>query len=259
MNDKLNNKELAEYIFNFNSKNKISSAPETTVIAYVMSYFKPLSFKRIAGTNVIINGTHGNYIVNFQLQEKIYNSLSKRTLSSDLTLKLCDSTTTDIIAKIGIEYDGHSEHVTSYGIVEDKRKDLTVLKQTGMVRLRIQLEMFQTNEEKKDVYRAVKKYFEQYIKLIPREKRSVKSGRTYIECPLCEGVQILGSQSCPVCLGDGSVKKNVYIGLDIEVFDTFDCPDCTKRTIKNCRKCRGTSFLNRNEAINIRREELKRL
>lgn len=258
MNDKLNNKELSEYLFNFNSKNKFSSAPELTVIAYIMSFFRPLSFKVIAGTHVIINGTHGEFVINFQLQEKIYNPNSKRTRSIDLVITLFDSIKDDAIAKIGVEYDGHSEHINSYGILKDKRKDLSVLKQTGMVSLRIQPEMFQGEEDKKDVYRAVKKYFEQFIKLIPRKKKENKLGRIYIECPLCEGVEILGAFSCPVCLGDGSVKRNVYIGLDIEMFDTFDCPDCFKRSIKNCRKCRGTGFLNREEAIKIRREEINR-
>ncbi|MER3823287.1 hypothetical protein J8813_14160 [Klebsiella pneumoniae] len=256
MNEKLGNIELSEYLFNFNSNNKHSSAPEITVISYLMSYFRPLKFSKIAGTNVTINGTHGNFVVNFQLQAKIFNPKYKRTLSCDLVITLFDSNN-NAIAKIGIEYDGHSEHINSYGILNDKRKDLSVLKQTGMMRLRIQPEMFQNDEEKKDVYRAVKKYFEQYIKLIPRKKRGTKYIRTYIECPLCKGVQILGANSCPVCLGDGSVKRNVYLGLDIEMFDTFDCPDCSKRTIKNCLKCRGTGFLNRDEAIKIRMQELK--
>lgn len=258
MYDKLNNMELSEYIYNFKSNNKISSHPETTFIAYIMSYFRPLSFKVIAGTNVIINGTHGDYIVNFHLQEKIYNPNTKRTLSCDLTIKLFHSDYDSPIAKIGVEYDGHSQHINSYGILDDKERDLSILKQTGMMRLRIQPEMFQSNEDKKDVYRAIKKYFEQYIKLIPKKKRNVKSDHTYIKCILCEGVEILGAQFCPVCLGNGSVKKNIFIGLDVEVFDTFDCPDCSRRTVRNCRKCRGTGFLSREEAIKIRREELNR-
>lgn len=257
MERKCNNKELAEYIYNFKSNN-MSSAPETTVIACIMSFFMPLSFKKISGTNVIINGRHGEYIVNFQLQEKIYNPNTKKTLSSDLTIKLFHSDYNDPIAKVGIEYDGHSEHINSYGILNDKKKDLSVLKQTGMPRIRIHPEFFQSNEEKKDVYRAIKKYFEQYIKLIPKKKRNAKCDITYITCLLCEGVEVLGAHSCPVCLGCGSVKKNTLIGLDVEVFDTFDCPDCSKRTVKKCQKCRGTGFLSREEAIKIRREELNR-
>jgi len=258
MESKLNNKELAEYIFNFKSNNKISSVPEMTVIAYVMSFFMPLSFKRISGTNVIINGKHGEYVVSFHLQEKIYNPNTKRTLSSDLTIKLFHSNYDDPIAKIGVEYDGYPEHINSYGILDDKKKDLSVLKQTGTPRIRIHPEFFQSNEEKKDVYRAIKKYFEQYIKLIPKKKRNAEFELTYIKCILCEGVEVLGAHSCPVCLGCGSVKKNAFIGLDVEVFDTFDCPDCSKRTVKNCQKCRGTGFLSREEAIKIRRKELNR-
>ncbi|WP_407199612.1 hypothetical protein [Citrobacter freundii] len=255
----LNNKNLSDYLFNFKSNNKISSAPETIFIAYVMSYFKPLRFKNISGTNVVINGVHGCYSVNFHLQKKAYNPKTKKSLSNDLIIELYDSDTNEIIAKIGLEYDGHPEHTNSWGIVSDKEKDLIVLKQTGMMRLRIAPEFFQSTEDRKDVYRAVKKYFEQYIKLIPKKKRNVNPVRTYIECPLCEGVQVLGAQSCPVCMGNGYVLNNIYSKIDIDVFDSFDCPDCTKMTIRNCRKCRGKGFLNRDEAIRIRKEELNTL
>ncbi|CZW16982.1 hypothetical protein ABK836_16375 [Enterobacter hormaechei] len=251
--DKVNNKNLAHYIFDFKSNNKISSSSETTFIAWIMSYFKPLRFNVVSGSIVDIQGVHGGYSVNFQLQKKVYNYNSKKSLSLDLVIELYDQDSKMTISKIGIEYDGDREHINSHGILDDKRKDLIVLKQTGMMRLRIQPEMLQKDEDIKNVYRSIKKYFEQYTKLLPKKKIPA----SYVDCPLCEGVQIMGAEACPVCIGNGSVKKNFYRVIDIDVFDSFDCPDCLRKSVKNCRKCRGTGFLNRDEAIKIRRDELK--
>ncbi|WP_142631666.1 molecular chaperone DnaJ [Raoultella ornithinolytica] len=254
----LNNKDLSNYIFNYKSNNKLSSAPEMTVIAYMLSFFKPINFIKLDGSNVLISGCHGDYTVNFKFQEKVYNPKTKRTLSIDLTIELFDADEDNRISKVGIEYDEHPNHVTAWGVVEDKEKDLVVLKQTGMQRIRVDPDMFQTSEDRKDIYRAVKKYFEQYIKLRPKKRHKVGIANKYSECPLCEGIQVLGAYSCPVCLGNGVVKRNMYSLIDIDVFSTFDCPDCTNRSNRNCKKCRGTGFLNREEAIRFRKEELNR-
>lgn len=98
----------------------------------------------------------GGLFVNFQLQEKIYNLRTKKSLSNDLTIKLYERDAKEVIAKIGVEYDGHIRHMTSYGILEDKEKDLVVLKKTGMPRIRVQPQMFQKEEDKKDIYRSIK-------------------------------------------------------------------------------------------------------
>ena len=256
LKDVLKNDSLAEYLNNFGNKGNLSSTPEVTVIAYIMSFFKPLFFRKIAGTNVIINGMHGRFIVNFQLQEKIYNLRTKKSLSNDLTIKLYERDAKEVIAKIGVEYDGHIRHMTSYGILEDKEKDLVVLKKTGMPRIRVQPQMFQKEEDKKDIYRSIKKYFEQFTKLLSRKKVKSVSVSKYMECPLCEGVQIMGAESCPVCLGDGSLLKEIYFGVEFDMFDSFDCPDCSKRSNKSCRMCLGNGYLSRADAIRIRREEL---
>ena len=84
--DKVNNKNLAHYIFDFKSNNKISSSSETTFIAWIMSYFKPLRFNVVSGSIVDIQGVHGGYSVNFQLQKKVYNYNSKKSLSLDLVI-----------------------------------------------------------------------------------------------------------------------------------------------------------------------------
>ncbi|ELY6080367.1 MULTISPECIES: hypothetical protein [Enterobacteriaceae] len=261
MKEILRNDYLAEYLFNFGNKGNLSSTSEITVIAYIMSFFKPLSFTKIAGTNVLINGVHGRFVVNFQLQEKIYNPRSKKSLSIDLTVKLYTRHSKEFIAKIGVEYDGHHRHMTSYGILEDKEKDLVVLKQTGMPRIRVQPQMYQKEEDKKDIYRSIKKYFEQFTKFHSKGRNSSVSGSKFMVCPLCEGVQIMGAESCPVCIGDGSLLKDIYFGIDVDVFysfDSFDCPDCSKRSNKSCRKCRGNGYLSREDAIKIRLEDLNK-
>lgn len=270
----LDNDDLSSYMMNFKKNNRISSDSEVTFITHIMAFFKPLNFQKIGGSIVRINGSHGDYVVEFELQRKVYNPKTKRTWSLDLVIKLNNREDNEPLVEVCLEYDGDNEHITSYGIIDDKERDLEVLKQTGIQTLRIDPSIFQTTEQRKDVYKAVKSLFKRFIKLRHKggsvkdvmelvtvgeesSKESTKASPKYQECPLCEGVQILGSQSCPVCLGNGTVLYNAFSERDIEVFDSFDCPDCSKRSLKKCYKCRGKGLLTREEAIKIRREELK--
>jgi hypothetical protein len=52
---------------------------------------------------------HGRFVVNFQLQEKIYNARTKKSLSNDLTIKLYERDVKEVIAKIGVSMMGTSD------------------------------------------------------------------------------------------------------------------------------------------------------
>jgi hypothetical protein len=42
-------------------------------------------------------------------------------------------------------------------------------------------------------------------------------------CPLVKVFKLWGAESCPVCIGDGTLLKEIYFGVEVDMFDSFDC------------------------------------
>lgn len=267
----LSDEDVVNFIHEYKNNNKISSAEESSFLANIMQFFKPLAFKLENGKK-IITGEFCGYSIKFLLQRKIYNEKTKRYFSLDLLLQLKDEEDDFLICQIALEYDGDDRHLIQDGVIKDKERDLYVFSNMHVETLRFDTSMLSNKGKITDIGKALKKYFSYRLKLVSenynyvnnkilsKNERQIKSTsllkspRKFVKCLLCEGVGILGIKHCILCGGVGSIKHESSIVLDDNIFtDGYDCPECqTSNKLspnQNCKVCMGLGTISRESAI----------
>ncbi|KFX25117.1 hypothetical protein KP24_00040 [Pectobacterium atrosepticum] len=267
----LSDENIVNFVFNYKSNNKLSSTEESSFLAHIMHFFKPLTL-RTEGNKDIILGKYKKYTVKFLLQQKVRNNKTKRYFTLDLLLQLIDDDEGFLVCQIALEYDGADRHLLQYGVIRDKQRDFYVFSEAHLETLRFDTSMLNTNEKISDIGKALKKYFDHSLKRVKEShqyysKITTKNipllselKKNFHKCPLCEGVLVLGTDFCMLCHGRGVVKNEIYFSFNIEdyVDESYNCPECrisVKSSPKqSCTVCIGKGSIDREQAIKYQQE-----
>lgn len=269
----LENGKVTARVFNNKGNNKSPAGEESTFIAHVLSFFKPLSLQDDGS----IKGKFKAYDVIFLLQYKIRKYKTSYWYYIDLAIKLLDPSNKKLICLTLLEYDGDDRHNVQFGVIKDKEKDINILNEINEKPLRYDTQMVNTKQKIKDLGVTIKNRFQkelikidssyQYVLEKNNEVRTLiyssMLGRKFIACPLCEGVEVLGIKTCKSCDGYGYIDnlptKILFAKLHLD--DMYNCPVCQHSTTvppnSRCNTCSGAGEINREQAIAFRKEILK--
>lgn len=278
----LNNDELAELLVRYKDYEVKTSFAEISVIAYVASYFKPLTFSIDSKNNKKLTHVYGQYknegyTIVFDLQFEIQKPKGA-SYSVDVLLKMLDNKDkSHEIIKIALEYDGDDGHYKESGIKKAYKRDLYVLAETGISTIRLSPEMVKEDPELKDLVKSLKKIFSRKIddsikafhclnkKLnsvisdnTPSIKRSEEQNDTkakFIQCHICEGQGYMGNDYCQPCKGMTVLLKEDVHFYNIDDYLLYPCPECINVFNYNlkvrCVMCSGVGEIARDKAIEL--------
>jgi hypothetical protein len=245
-----------------------TSRKEIEVIANLISQFSPIEIVTfdLNPRRIILSGKASKgHSVKIIPQYKIKNvNPHAQDWAIDLVIELYRTIGSDTIkiASIGIEYDGHISHYVESKVKRTYKRDVEIVSREGVFSIRISPESWKENPG--TIKKAIKKFFENQIKVIDNVQTSTINTLNLLEevddlddinlvtctCPICLGRGKLAGDDCSVCKGMGSVKEKEAKYIDLENHDRFTCPDCNSITL-DCFTCNDTGYLNREKALGL--------
>ncbi|WP_159392289.1 hypothetical protein [Aeromonas rivipollensis] len=238
---------------------------ELKMIGHIVSLYAPISvqsynFNIEEKPKLCLSGTIKTYTVYFDMQFDILNPETNKYFHPDLKLKAVQThkNNESEIFSIAIEYEGHDSHTDPSKVKGAFKRNREITYQLGGPVLPYYQEEVINKDKRKELLKRLSNFLLEKLErfesaaVFARIKHNATPTNQYSPCPLCEGVEKLGDDYCPVCKGVGRVLSRDVSKIDKSEYPVFNCPACLNQ---GCVKCNFSGYISRLEAISIAMSE----
>ncbi|WP_316674979.1 hypothetical protein [uncultured Tolumonas sp.] len=240
---------------------------ELKMIAYIVEQYYPIHIHNYnlntqEKPKLCLAGKVKEYIIYFGMQCEFRNPTTNRNLHPDIKVTVVQTHRKEEseLFSIAIEYEGHSSHTEPSKVKNAFIRNREITYQIGGPVLPYYKEEVDNQDNRNNLLTCLSNFINQKITrfedaaVFARKKYNALSqgDSPLVVCPVCEGVEKLGSDFCPACKGVGRIRTIEAKLIDLDNYTNFNCPSCNKQ---GCIKCNYSGLISRIEAISIALKE----
>lgn len=241
---------------------------ELKMIAYIVEKYCPIFIHKYnlnskEKPKLCLAGKVKEYIIYFDMQCELLNPTTNRNLHPDIKVTVVQTHLEEEseLFSIAIEYEGHSSHTDPSKVKNAFIRNREVTYQIGGPVIPYYKEEVDNKINRTELLTRLSNFINE--KITRFEDASIfarkKVNSLFLEdtqllvCPVCEGVEKLGSDFCPACKGVGRIRSIEAKLIDLDNYKYFNCPTCCNK--EGCIKCNYSGQISRLEAISIALKE----